>query len=68
VQGLAVLATVSEAAARWYAVGLQRRAEAQTQADRVSTAGREQSEQLARQAEVEQDRAERQHITMAVRR
>ena len=68
VQGLAVLATVSEAVARWYAVGLQRRADAQTQADRaaqVSAAAREQAEQLAREAELAEDRAERQHVAQA---
>jgi hypothetical protein len=68
VQGLAVLATVSEAVARWYAVGLQRRAEAQTHADRaaqISAAAREQAEQLAREAELAEDRAERQHIAQA---
>jgi hypothetical protein len=68
VQGLAVLATVSEAVARWYAVGLQRRAEAQAQADRaaqISAAAREQAEQLAREAELEEDRAERQHVAQA---
>src|SRR5262245_59685438 len=67
-QGLAVLATVSEAVARWYAVGLQRRAEAQTQADRaaqVSQAAREQAEQLAREAEFAEDQAERQHVAHA---
>ena len=65
VQGLAVLATVSEAVARWYAVGLQRRAEDQAKADRaaqVSQAAREQAEQLAREAELAEDRAERQHV------
>lgn len=36
VQGLSVLATVSEAVARWYAVGLQRRAEDQAKADRAA--------------------------------
>jgi hypothetical protein len=68
VQGLAVLATVSEAVARWYAVGLQRRAEALAQADRaaqVSAAAREQAEQLAREAELAEDRAERQHVAQA---
>jgi hypothetical protein len=68
VQGLAVAATVSEAVARWYAVGLQRRGEAQTQTDRaaqISAAAREQGEQLARQAELEEDRAERQHVAQA---
>jgi hypothetical protein len=63
VQGLAVLGTVSEAVARWYAVGLQRRAEAQTQANRaalVSQAAREQAEQVAREVELADDRAERQ--------
>lgn len=68
VQGLAVLATVSEAVARWYAVGLQRRAEAQTKADRaaqVSQAALEQAEQLAREAELAEDRAERQHVAQA---
>jgi spermidine/putrescine-binding protein len=68
VQGLAVLATVSEAVARWYAVGLQRRAEDQAKADRaaqISQAAREQAEQLAREAEVAEDRAERQHVARA---
>jgi hypothetical protein len=68
VQGLAVLATVSEAAARWYAVGMQRRAEAQTQADRaaqVSALALEQAEQLAREAELAEDRTERQHVAQA---
>jgi hypothetical protein len=56
------------AVARWYAVGLQRRAEAQTQADQaaeVSQAAREQAEQVAREAELAHDRAERQHIARA---
>jgi hypothetical protein len=68
VQGLALLATVSEAVARWYAVGLQRRAEAQTQADRaaqVSAVAREQAEHLAREADLAEDRAERQHVAQA---
>jgi hypothetical protein len=68
VQGLAVLATVSEAVARWYAVGLQRRAEDQTKADlaaQVSAAAREHAEQLAREAELAEDQAERQHIAQA---
>jgi hypothetical protein len=68
VQGLAVLATVSEAVARWYAVGLQRRAEAQVQADRaaqVSAAASEQAERLAREADLAQDRAKREHIAHA---
>jgi hypothetical protein len=68
VQGLAVLATVSEAVARWYAVGLQRRAEDQAKVDRaaqVSQAAREQAEQLAREAEIAEDRAERQHVAQA---
>ena len=68
VQALAVLATVSEAVARWAAVGMQRRAEQQAQAERaalVSATAREQAEQLARQAELEQDRADRQYIAQA---
>jgi hypothetical protein len=67
-QGLAVLATPGEAIARWYAVGVQRRAEAQARVDRaaqVSAAAREQAEQLAREAEVAEDRAERQHVAQA---
>ena len=68
VQGLAVLATVSEAVARWYAVGLQQRAEDQAKADRaaqISAAAREHAEQLAREAEIAEDRAERQHVAQA---
>jgi hypothetical protein len=68
VQGLAVLTTVSEAVARWYAVGLQRRAEDQAKADRaaqLSQAAREQAKQLAREAELAEDRAERQHVAQA---
>jgi hypothetical protein len=68
VQGLAVLSTVSEAVARWYAVGMQQRAEAQTQADRAAQASgvaREQAEQLAREAEIAEDRAERQYVAQA---
>jgi hypothetical protein len=68
VQGMAVLATVSEAVARWYAVGLQRRAEDQANADRasqISAAAREQAEQLAREAELAEDQAERQHVARA---
>jgi hypothetical protein len=68
VQGLAVLSTVSEAVARWYAVGLQRRAEDQAKADKaaqLSAAAREQAEQLAREAGLAEDQAERQHVARA---
>jgi hypothetical protein len=67
-QGMAVLATVSEAVARWYAVGLQRRAEYQAKAARasqISAAAREQAEQLARGADLAEDQAERQHVAHA---
>jgi hypothetical protein len=67
-QALAVGATVGEAAARWAAVGMQRRAEQLGQAERAalaSDAARAQAEQLARQAELELDRAERQYIAQA---
>jgi hypothetical protein len=67
-QGLAVLATVSEAVARWYAVRLQRKAEDQAKADRaaqVSAEAREQAEQLACEADLAEDRAERQHVAQA---
>jgi len=68
VQALAVAATVSEAAARWAAVGMQRRAEHQARAEQaaqVSAAARQHAEQLARQADLEQDRAERQYLANA---
>jgi hypothetical protein len=68
VQGLAVLATVSEAVARWYAVGLQRRTEDQAKADRaaqISAVAREKAEQLARKAELAEDRAERKYVAQA---
>jgi hypothetical protein len=67
-QALAVLATVSEAVAKWAAVGMQRRAEQQAQAERaglVSAAARDQAEQIARQAELEQERVERQYVANA---
>jgi hypothetical protein len=68
VQALAVLATVSEAVARWAAVGMQRRAEQQAQAERAgaaSAAAQDQAEQLARQAELEQERVDRRYVANA---
>ena len=68
VQALAVAATVGEAAARWAAVGVQNRASQREQADRaeqVSVAARAQAEKLAHEADLEQDRVERQHVARA---
>lgn len=68
VQALAVMATGGEAAARWAAVGMQRRADQQAhrdRADQASAAARDQAEQLARHAELDHDRAEREYVAKA---
>jgi hypothetical protein len=68
VQALAVASTVSEAVARWAAVGIQRRADQQAQAERAATASaaaRQHAEHLAREAELEHDHAERDYVARA---
>jgi hypothetical protein len=68
VQALAVLATVSEAAARWAAVGVQHRAsnaERTRGADQAAAHAKREADRLADASRNEQARADRAHIALA---